>query len=149
MDSTGKLYLVGLQGRDYDLQPSSANVLTRGLIDNGMAYILVANPYGMPNTVIVNPQMASWRMQNAEVRYGELTLAQAANNMLQITVPSYQSGLIIIQPQKKRYSFTVGPKPTTSFKAGPRTGYSSTGGVKPAYSFNAGPKPPYSFRIGY
>jgi hypothetical protein len=97
---------------------------------------------------MVNPQIANWRMQNAEVRYGELTLAQSGN-LLQITAPAYQSGLIIIQPQKKRYSFTVGPKPPSSFRAGSKQVYSSTGGVRQPYSFNAGPKPPYSFRIGY
>lgn len=148
MDASGRLVLEGIQGTDYDLQPSNANVLTRGVSYNGVAYILVANPYGVPNTIYVNPQMANWRMQNAEVRYGELTLAQSGN-LLQITAPAYQSGLIIIQPQKKRYSFTVGPKPPSSFRAGSKQVYSSTGGVRQPYSFSAGPKPPYSFRIGY
>lgn len=148
MDGSGHLFLEGVQGTDYDLQPSNANVLTRGIFYNGVSYVLVANPYGTPNTIVVNPQMASWRMPNTEVMYGELTLAQA-DNLLQITVPAYQSGLIIIQPQKKRYSFSVGPKPPSSFKAGSKQVYSSSGGVRQPYSFNAGPKPPYSFRIGY
>lgn len=148
MNGSGRLVLDGIQGTDYDLQPSNANVLTRGMLYNGVAYILVANPYGMPATTAVNPQMANWGLQNTEVMYGELTLAQA-DNMLQIAVPAYQSGLIIIQPQKKRYSFTVGPKPQSSFKAGSKEVYGTSGTARQRYSFSAGPKPAYSFRIGY
>ncbi|MDM7912320.1 MAG: hypothetical protein QUS09_04410 [Methanotrichaceae archaeon] len=163
LDSSGHLTYIGLQGTEYNLEPSNANVLTRGLLYNGASYILVANPSSASNTVIVNPKISNWDMPNVQVMYGNL-MAAKIENLLQITAPAYQSGLIIIQPtvqptvqpithpqsvQKKRYSFTIGPKPPSSFKSGLRPGYSSTGGVKPPYSFNAGPKQPYSFRIGY
>jgi plastocyanin len=163
LDSSGRLTYIGLQGTDYNLQPSNTNVLTRGLFYNGVSYILVANPSSVSNTVIVNPQMSNWNMPNVQVMYGNL-MAAKIENLLQITAPAYQSGLIIIQPavqptvqpitqpqrvQKKRYSFTIGPKPPSSFKSGLKKPYSSTGGVKPPYSFSAGPKQPYSFRIGY
>jgi hypothetical protein len=115
------------------------------------------------NIVIVNPQVSNWNMPNVQVMYGNL-MAAKIENLLQITAPAYQSGLIIIQPtvqptvqpitqpqrvQKKRYSFTIGPKPPSSFKSGLKQPYSSTGGVRQPYSFSAGPKQPYSFRIGY
>jgi len=159
IDSSGHLTYKGLQGTEYNLEPSNTNVLTRGLFYNGVSYILVANPNSVSNTVIVNPQMSNWNMPNVQVMYGNL-MAAKVENLLQITAPAYQSGLIIIQPtvqpttqpqriQKKRYSFTIGPKPPSSFKSGLKPGYSSTGGLKQPYSFNAGPKQPYSFRIGY
>jgi plastocyanin len=159
IDSSGHLTCKGLQGTEYNLEPSNTNVMTRGVFYNGVSYILVANPNSVSNTVIVNPQMSSWNMPNVQVMYGNL-MAAKVENLLQITAPAYQSGLIIIQPtvqpttqpqriQKKRYSFTIGPKPPSSFKSGLRPGYSSTGGLKQPYSFNAGPKQPYSFRIGY
>gem|GEM_PF-1514231 len=159
MDSSGRLTCKGLQGKEYNLQPSSANLLTRGLFDNGVSYILVANPSSISNTVLVNPQISNWDMPNVQVMYGNLMTAKM-ENLLQITAPAYQSGMIIIQPtvqqkiqpqriQKKRYSFSIGPKPPSSFKVGPKPAYSSTGGVKQPYSFCAGPKQPYSFRIGY
>jgi plastocyanin len=137
-DSNGRLTLDGIEGIDYDLQASSSNVLTRGLLYNGVSYILIANPGDASYTITVNPQVGSWNMQSLQVKYGNL-MAAKAGNLLQITVPAFQSGLIILQPQKQRYSISVGPKPAYSFHAGP----------KPAYSFHAGPKLPYSFRIGY
>jgi plastocyanin len=163
LDSSGHLTYIGLQGTEYNLEPSNTNVLTRGLFYNGVSYILVANPSSASNTVIVNPQVSNWNMPNVQVMYGNL-MAAKIENLLQITAPAYQSGLIIIQPavqptvqpitqpqrvQKKRYSFTIGPKPPSSFKSGLKKPYSSTGGVKQPYSFSAGPKQPYSFRIGY
>lgn len=159
IDSSGRLTYKGLQGNEYNLQPSNTNIMTRGLSYNGVSYILVANPSSVSNTVLVNPQISNWNMPNVQVMYGNL-MAAKIENMLQITAPAYQSGLIIIQPtvqptthpqriQKKRYSFTIGPKPPSSFKAGSKPAYSSTGGLKQPYSFNAGPKQPYSFRIGY
>lgn len=171
MDDKGHLTYQGLQGKEYDLQPSSTNVMTRGVFYNDISYILVANPSGTQNTVLVNPQMGNWNMQNVQVLYGNLMAAQI-KNLLQITAPAYQSGVIIIQPmqqqvvqpcgtqqcgaqpkgvqvQKKRYSFSVGPKPAYSFRAGTKPAYSATGGRKQPYSICAGPKPPYSFRVGY
>lgn len=148
LDSKGYLTMEGIQGADYYLYPSNTNVLTRGLYYNGVSYILIANPNGVPNTVVVNPQMGYWDMQNVQIMYGQPTLTKSTN-LLQITAPAYQSAVIIIKPQKKRYSFTAGPKPAYSFRAGTKPAYSSTGGVRQPYSFNAGPKQPYSFRIGY
>ncbi len=137
-DSNGQLTFDGIQGTDYDIYPSDVSILARGLFYNGIAYILVANPYSDSATFTVDPGISNWNVQSAQVKYGNLMIAKA-NNLLQITVPSHQSGLIIVQPQKKRYSFSVGPKPAYSFSAG----------QKPAYSFRAGPKPQYSFRAGY
>jgi len=158
LDSSGQLTLEGLIGTDYYLQPSNMDVLTRGLFFDGILYILVANPSSLQRTVTVNPQLGEWNMQDLESLYGELS-ASKAENLLQISVPAYQSGLIIIQPPRKRYSFSVGPKPGYSFVAGGRPGYSSStaqrpgysvnAGPRPGYSFCAGPKPAYSFRIGY
>jgi plastocyanin len=163
LDSSGRLTYIGLQGTEYNLEPSNTNVLTRGMFYNGASYILVANPSSVSNTVIVNPQVSNWNMPNVQLMYGNL-MAAKIENLLQITAPAYQSGLIIIQPtvqptvqpitqpqrvQKKRYSFTIGPKPPSSFKSGLKQPYSSTGGVRQPYSFSAGPKQPYSFRIGY
>ncbi len=148
LDSKGYLTMNGVQGADYYLYPSNTNVLTRGLYYNGVSYILIANPNGVPNTVVVNPQMGYWDMQNVQIMYGQSTLTKSSN-LLQITAPAYQSAVIIIKPQKKRYSFTAGPKPAYSFRAGTKPAYSSTGGLRQPYSFNAGPKQPYSFRIGY
>lgn len=138
MDGDGQLTVDGLEGTDYDLLASNTDVLTRGLISNGDSYIIVANPSGKPCTVTVYPWQGSWSIQNLQVKYGSLMVSKAGNR-LQITAPAYQSGLIIIEQQKKRYSFSVGPKPAYSVHAGP----------KPAYSFKAAPKQPYSFRIGY
>ncbi len=159
VDSSGRLICKGLQGKEYNLLSSNANIMTRGLIDDGVSYILVANPNSASNTVLVNPQISDWNMPNVQVMYGNLMTAKI-ENLLQITAPAYQSGLIIIHPtvkqkaspqcvQKKRYSFSVGPKPPSSFRAGSKPAYSATGGVKQPYSFCAGPKQPYSFRIGY
>ncbi len=170
MDGNGRLTYQGIQGTEFNLQPSNANMLTRGLLYNDASYILVANPNGLQNTVIVNPQLGNWNMQSVQVMYGNLMAAQI-QNLLQITAPAYQSGVIMIRPmiqppqqkcvsqpcaqpkgiqvQKKRYSFSVGPKPAYSFRAGPKQPYSSTGGRKQPYSFCAGPKQPYSFRVGY
>ena len=148
VDAYGQLTIDGLSGVDYDIQSSNSDVLTRGLLYNGIAYILVANPYDMPKKVIVNPQKSNWYIQNVQVKYGTLTLSKVGN-LLYITVPGSQSALIIIAPQKKRYSFTTGPKPAYSSSAGPKSAYSFRAGPKPPYSFCAGPKPSYSFRIGY
>jgi hypothetical protein len=147
VDAYGQLTVDGLSGVDYDLQSSNSDVLTRGLFYNGIAYILVANPNNMPKKVIVNPQKSNWYIQNVQVKYGTLMVSKVGN-LLQITVPGCQSALIIITPQKKRYSFTSGPKPAYSSSAGPKPAYSSGAGPKPAYSFCAGPKPAYSFRAG-
>jgi hypothetical protein len=138
VDGYGQLTVDGLTGADYDLQPSDMDVLTRGLLYNGIAYILVANPYDIPKEVYVNPQINNWYIQNVQVKYGTLVVSKFGNQ-LHITVPGRKSALIIIPQQKKRYSFTAGLKPAYSFSAGP----------KPHYSFQAGPKRPYSFRIGY
>ena len=148
VDAYGHLTIDGLSGVDYDIQSSNNDVLTRGLLYDGIAYILVANPYDMPKKVIVNPQKSNWYIQNVQVKYGTLMLSKVGN-LLHITVPGCQSALIIIAPQKKRYSFTTGPKPAYSSIAGPKSAYSFRAGPKPAYSFCAGPKPSYSFRIGY
>jgi len=148
VDVNGRLTVDGLSGVDYDLQSSNSDVLTRGLFYNGIAYILVANPYKMPKKVIVNPQQSNWYIQNVQVKYGTLMVSKVAN-LLHITVPGCQSALIIITPQRKRYSFTTGTKPTYSFSSGPKPTYSFSAGPKPDYSFQAGPKPSYSFRIGY
>jgi hypothetical protein len=148
VDAYGQLTIDGLSGVDYDIQSSNSDVLTRGLLYNGIAYILVANPYNTPKKVIVSPQKSNWYIQNVQVKYGTLMLSKVGN-LLHITVPGYQSALIIIAPQKKRYSFTAGPKPAYSSSAGPKSAYSFSAGPKPAYSFRAGPKPSYSFRIGY
>jgi hypothetical protein len=147
VDAYGQLTVDGLSGVDYDLQSSNSDVLTRGLFYNGIAYILVANPNNMPKKVIVNPQKSNWYIQNVQVKYGTLMVSKVGN-LLQITVPGCQSALIIITPQKKRYSFTSGPKPAYSSSAGPKPAYSSGAGPKPTYSFCAGPKPAYSFRAG-
>ena len=138
IDAFGRLTIDGLFGDDFDLQPSSRDVLTRGLIYNGIVYILVANPCKTPKDVTVLPQLNNWYIQNVQVKYGTLMVSKDGSR-LHIMVPGCQSALVIITPQKKRYSFTAGPKPSYSFSAGP----------KPRYSFQAGPKPPYSFRIGY
>ena len=138
IDAFGRLTIDGLFGNDFDLQPSSRDVLTRGLIYNGIVYILVANPCKTPKDVTVQPQLNNWYIQNVQVKYGTLMVSKVGS-CLHITVPGCQFALVIITPQKKRYSFTAGPKPSYSFSAGP----------KPRYSFQAGPKPPYSFRIGY
>jgi hypothetical protein len=142
LDSYGRLTIDdidGLLGADYNLRASNMDVLTRGLLSNGISYILVANPKNMPVKVLVNPQVNNWNMQYVQVKYGNILVAKLGNQM-RITVPASQSGMIIINtPPRKRYSFTAGPKPAYSFRAGP----------KPPYSFRAGPKPPYSFRIGY
>lgn len=138
VDGYGQLTVDGLTGEDYDLQPSDMDVLTRGLLYNGIAYILVANPYDLPKEVYVNPQINNWYIQNVQVKYGTLVVSKFGSR-LHITVPGRKSALIIIPQQKKRYSFTAGLKPPYSFSAGP----------KPHYSFQAGPKRPYSFRIGY
>lgn len=142
LDSYGRLTtddIDGLLGADYNLRASNTDVLTRGLLSNGVSYILVANPKNMPVKVLVNPQISNWNMQYVQVKYGNILVAKLGNQM-RITVPASQSALIIINtPPRKRYSFTAGPKPAYSFRAGP----------KPPYSFRAGPKPPYSFRIGY
>ncbi|MDM7940517.1 MAG: hypothetical protein QUS07_09275 [Methanothrix sp.] len=138
VDGYGQLIVDGLTGADYDLQPSDMDVLTRGLLYNGVAYILVANPYDMPKEVYVNPRIDNWYIQNVHVEYGTLVVSKFGNQ-LHITVPGRKSALIIIPQQKRRYSFTAGLKPAYSFSAGP----------KPHYSFQAGPKRPYSFRIGY
>jgi len=148
LDSNGQLTVDGIQGTDYNLYPSNTNILTRGLLYNGISYILVANPNSASDTVTVDPGINNWNMQSAIVKYGNLMIAKA-NNLLQITIPAHQSGLIVVQPQKKRYSFSVGPKPAYSFSAGQKPAYSFSAGPKPAYSFKAGPTPQYSFRAGY
>ncbi len=147
-DSNGRLTSDGIQGTDFDLQSSNENILTRGLLYGGTSYILVANPNSASYTVTVNPGLSIWNVQCAQVQYGNLMIAKA-NNLLQITVPAHQSGLIIIQPQRKRYSFSIGPKPAYSISVGPKPAYSFSAGPKPAYSFRAGPTPQYSFRAGY
>lgn len=141
LDGQGRLIaddLAELGGMDYDLHPSSTAVLVRGLFCNGVPYILVANPNNAPAMVTVNPQISNWNVQNIETKYCNLMLSRVGN-MLQISVPAYHSGMIIMHPVRQRYSFYTLPKPAYSFRAGP----------KPPYSFRAGPKPPYSFRIGY
>jgi plastocyanin len=157
LDSNGLLTLEGLTGTEYYLQPSNTNVMTRGQFFDGVLYILVANPNGVTNTVIVDPQLGDWNMQDIEILYGDLTAAKI-ESLMQIDVPAFGSGLIIVQPPRKRYSFSVGPKPQSSFVAGGRTGYSTSSAQRPGYSvstgrrqssFSAGPKPAYSFRIGY
>lgn len=140
-DGQGRLIaddLAELGGMDYDLYPSSRDVLVRGLFCNGVPYILVANPSNAPAMVTVNPQISNWNVQNIETKYCNLMLSRVGNQ-LQIRVPAYRSGMIIVHPVRQRYSFYTLPKPAYSFRAGP----------KPPYSFRAGPKPPYSFRIGY
>lgn len=128
MDSDGRLTFNGILGTDYDLEPSNTNIITRGISYDSISYILVANPNSASGTVTVYPGTSNWNMQSAQVKYGNLMIAKA-KNLLQITVPAHTSGLIIVAPQKKRYSFSVGPKP--------------------AYSFSVGEKPSYSFRAGF
>lgn len=141
VDGQGRLIadeLADLGGTDYDLRPSSTDVLVRGLFCNGIPYILLANPNNAPAMVTVNPQISNWNVQNIETKYCNLMLSRVGN-LLQIRVPAYHSGMVIVHPVRQRYSFYTLPKPAYSFRAGP----------KPPYSFRAGPKPPYSFRIGY
>ena len=56
-------------------------------------------------------------MKNASAYEGALMVLKVGN-LLHITEPGCQSALIIITPQKKRYSFTAGPKPSYSFRIG-------------------------------
>ena len=98
MDNSGPLTtdrVEALEGIEYNLQASSTDVQTRGLFHNGISYILVSNPNDVPKMVVVNPQISDWSMQSVQVKYGNLEVKKIWN-LLQISVPAFQSGLIIV-----------------------------------------------------
>lgn len=159
LDESGLLTMEGVTGTEYYLQASSTVVMTRGLFFDGVLYILVANPSTVTAQVTVDPQLGDWSMQDIEILYGDLAASKTQDqDLMRIDVPAFGSGLIIVQPPRKRYSFSVGPRPQSSFSTGGRAGYSTGAAQRPSYgvttcrqgySFSAGPKPAYSFRIGY
>lgn len=106
MDSHGD-FLEALEGIDYDLQASNTDIQTRGLFHNGISYILVSNTNDAPKTVVVNPQINDWNMQTVQVKYGNIEVEKVWN-YLQIRVPAFRSGLIIVHPSELEEKSSAG-----------------------------------------
>jgi hypothetical protein len=84
------------EGISYNLQASNTDVQTRGLFHNGVSYISVSNPHSVQKMVVVNPQVRDWSIESIQVS-GNLEVEKVWN-LLQIKVPAFQSGLIIVRP---------------------------------------------------